>query len=130
MGWGGHKKSQHLYLNPRSPSSFLWNLWTLLTTLKCTFKHNFNRSGTERLNLMHPWASLRKPQLDTAEFIQSCTGRPCSNPEDTLATLPTGYPTPLRSRTLGQQRLSVMKQCNPSFEERIAFDLHQSTSRA
>lgn len=102
----GGETRQDLLPEPKEPRSSLWKLWTLL---KCPFKYNFNRSGTERLNLMHLQASLGATQLDTAEFIQHHEGRCCSNPENTLATLPIDYPTPLRSRYSGQQRLNGWK---------------------
>lgn len=117
---GTHKPSQYLLPEPKEPQLLSLELVDIINNL----------SVPSSRNPMHLQASLGKTQPDTAKFIQCCTGRRCSNPEDTWAALPIGYLTPLRSRTLGQQRLSVMKPREPPlFEERIAFSLNQSSSR-
>lgn len=102
--WGG-ETSQHFLPEFKEPSSFLGKLWTL----KCPFKHNFSRSGTERLNHMHVQASLGTTRLVAAGFTQHQSGWGCSSLKDTLATLPIGYPSPWRSRYSGQQRLNGLK---------------------
>lgn len=100
---GTHKQSQHLLPKPKEPQILSLELVDIINNLRAP-------SSTHPTHLQ---ASLGKTQPDTAEFIQCCTGRRCSNPEATLETLPIGYPTSLRIRALGQQRVSVMKPREP-----------------